>query len=216
MIASSATLIGWYAVVTALAARGMFASTAESNFSLLPFGVFVPMIIGFWLIFRSETLKAAIKAVPLWWLVGIQIYRVVGVAFLLVWGSGQMPGESAIPAGAGDVTVGLLAIPVAWAAARRFRGSRTATYVWNYIGLLDFTIALAAGYLSSPGPFQMLALGHPNVMVSAYPMVMFPVFAVPFSSLLHGMCLWKLNRQSDEAQGSPGQIYYHALGTTGR
>jgi hypothetical protein len=216
MITSSTVLLGWYGLVTSLAVKGVFASSAVDNLSLIPVAVFVPIVIGLWLILRSETFKAAIAAVPLSWLVGIQVYRVVGFAFLVVWGLGKMPGESAVPAGAGDVTVGLLAIPVAWAVARGFKGARTAAYVWNYIGILDFVVALAAGYLSSPGPFQVLALGHPDIMVSAYPMVMFPVFAIPISSLLHGICLWKLSSQSREMEASSSQIYYQTkpLGRT--
>ena len=55
-------------------------------------------------------------------------------------------------------------------------------------------IAVATGYLTAPGPLHLLALGHPNTMVSQYPMVLFSVFAIPISSVLHGVCLWRLGR----------------------
>ena len=51
-----------------------------------------------------------------------------------------------------------------------------------------------AGFLTSPTPFQVLALDHPNLLVSRYPLVLIPAFMVPLSSIMHGICLWKLHR----------------------
>lgn len=39
--------------------------------------------------------------------------------------------------------------------------------------------------MTSPGPFQILALGAPNLAITAYPLVLVPAFAVPLSILLH-------------------------------
>src|SRR5207245_6648798 len=62
-----------------------------------------------WLLYRSSALNAVIAAIPLPWLVGVQLYRVVGFSFLVLYAVGRLPGEFAIPAGAGDVVVGLAA-----------------------------------------------------------------------------------------------------------
>jgi hypothetical protein len=67
--------------------------------------------------------------------------------------------------------------------------------MWNALGIIDFVIAMATGFLTSPGPLHLLAVEHPNLIGSAYPLVMLPAFLVPFSSILHGLCLWKLRRQ---------------------
>ena len=166
-----------------------------ANVPLLPFGILVPILIGLWMFLKSETLKAAAAALPLSWLLAIQAYRVIGVAFLFVWISGEMPAEAAIPGGVGDVLVGLLAIPAALAVRTATKGARQIAYGWNYLpGILDFVTAVATGYPASPGPLQLLAQGHPNTMVAQYPMVLFPVFAIPISSVLHGVCLWRLGR----------------------
>jgi len=126
----------------------------------------------------------------------VQVYRVVGVIFLILLGAGRLPREFALPAGTGDVIVGLLALPVAWGARNGSRRALMAVYAWNGLGILDFIVAIATGFLSSPGPIQLLALDHPNLIASAYPLVMIPVFLVPLSSILHGLCLWKIRRQS--------------------
>jgi hypothetical protein len=128
--------------------------------------------------------------------VGVQVYRVVGVIFLILLGAGRLPRAFALPAGTGDLIVGLLALPVAWLSRTGSRRGLIAAYVWNGLGILDFIVAIATGFLSSPSPIQLLALDHPNLIASAYPLVMIPVFLVPLSSILHGLCVWKIRRQS--------------------
>jgi hypothetical protein len=48
--------------------------------------------------------------------------------------------------------------------------------------------------VSSPTPFQMIALDHPNRNIATYPLVMIPAFAVPLSILLHALSLRQLAR----------------------
>ena len=63
---------------------------------------------------------------------------------------------------------------------------------WNIAGILDLVVAVATGFLSSPGPFQALALENPNILITAFPLVLVPVFAVPLSILLHLATLKRL------------------------
>lgn len=155
-------LLAWYASISAIGLRGAFATTV-ANVPLLPFGIAVPFGVGLWMFLRSERLKAVARAVPLWWLVAIQAYRVIGVAFLFVFLRGEMPAEAALPAGVGDILVGVLAVPAAMSIRNGARGARRAVWLWNYLGIVDFAVAIATGYLTSPGPFQLLAREHPNL-----------------------------------------------------
>ena len=146
------------------------------------------------LLSRSATVNALLDAVPLHWLVGIQAYRVVGVIFLVLYGSGQVPGEFAIPAGVGDVLVGVTAPLVAYGLYRRSAWSQGAAIVWNVAGVVDLAIAVGTGFLSSPGPLQMLAVDTPNHLITAFPLVLVPLFAVPLSIVLHLAALKRLSR----------------------
>ena len=123
----------------------------------------------------------------------------LGAVFLARWAAGQLPGEFALPAGAGDVLVGLLALPVAFYVHSRARGSLTAGYAWNVLGIFDLALALTMGILTSPNPLQVFALDRPNTGVGTYPLVMIPAFAVPLSLILHGLSLWQLRRGVREA-----------------
>jgi len=48
--------------------------------------------------------------------------------------------------------------------------------------------------MTSPGRVHLLALDAPNLLISSYPLVMVPTFAVPLALMLHGLVLWRLQR----------------------
>jgi len=143
------------------------------------------ILTGAWLLYRSSVLKTVLAAIPLPWLVGVQLYRVVGVNFLVLSALGPLPGEFAIPAGWGDVAVGLAAPVVGYVLYQGYRWSCLAALSWNVVGILDLVVAVATGFLSSPGPFQALALENPNMLITAFPLILIPRYAVPLSILLH-------------------------------
>jgi hypothetical protein len=148
-------------------------------------------------------LGAGLVGAPLGWLVGIQVYRVIGANFVVLWAFGAIPGVFALPAGIGDFLVGLLALPVAFYLASGAARGRTLAVAWNIFGIADLINAVTLGALSSPGPLQHLALNHPNALISSYPTVMIPAFAVPLSLILHGLSLWQLRRRrTGERSGS--------------
>ncbi|MGH9257087.1 MAG: TolC family protein [Vicinamibacterales bacterium] len=186
-------LLGWLLLAAVLAGVGVFQASASRPFPTIALGLGLATVAGIILLSRSAALNAVVDAVPLPWLVGIQLYRVVGFIFLLLYGLAQLPGEFALPAGVGDVLIGLTAPVVAYALHRRYLWSDAAAFVWNVAGIADLVIAVGTGFLSSPGPLQMLALDNPNYLVTAFPFVLVPLFAVPLSILLH---LAALKRQS--------------------
>ncbi|MDP8960575.1 MAG: MFS transporter, partial [Actinomycetota bacterium] len=61
----------------------------------------------------------------------MQLYRVIGAMFLVAFAQDRLPAEFALPAGIGDVAVGLTAPLVAYGLVRRRRWSRRAALTWN-------------------------------------------------------------------------------------
>jgi len=184
----------WLFVVLELAQGGVFMPGAAGRVPALPLAAVLPVLLALPALARSKNITAALDAVPSSWLIALQVYRVLGAVFLLRWAAGKIPGEFALPAGTGDVLVGLLALPVAYYVHSRARGSIAAGYAWNLLGILDLALALTMGALTSPSPIQMFAFDHPNTGVGTYPLVMIPAFAVPLSLILHGLSLRQLNR----------------------
>jgi hypothetical protein len=63
---------------------------------------------------------------------------------------------------------------------------------WHSKTRISFAVYAAAGFLTSPSPAQVWAFDAPNELISAFPLVMVPVFLVPLSILLHLASLKKL------------------------
>ena len=99
---------------------------------------------------------------------------------------------------------------VAIAYARRVKSRELLVLAWNAFGILDLIVAVGAGFLTSPSPAQLLSFEAPNELVSTFPLVMIPVFAVPISILLHLMSLRKL-RQARVLGNSPRSAAAHVF-----
>jgi hypothetical protein len=183
----------WISVVWWLAVQGAFLP-ARSVVPRLPVAILVPIPVGILLLTRSKRVASLLNATPPSWLIGLQLYRVLGGIFLVNWMQDTLPGAFALPAGIGDVLVGLLALPVAQFVSAGKPGSRKLGIWWNLLGLADLVLAITMGMLTSPGRFQVFALSHPNAQIGTFPTVMIPAFAVPYSIILHALSLWQLRR----------------------
>ena len=182
----------WLAIVWWLAVGEAF--RPRPGVPALPLAIFLPVLIGLPFLLRSQRVGAILDAIPSSWLVGLQVYRVFGGIFLVAWSRGGISGTFALPAGSGDVLVGLLALPAAYLLWAGAPGARSGAIAWNVLGLADFAIAIGIGILSAPGPLQLIVPDRPNAQLGSFPTVMIPAFAVPSSILLHALSLRQLRR----------------------
>ena len=97
-------LTGWF--VAALAFGNGAYVPGPDGMPTIQYGIVLPVLIGGLLIWRSSTVARIIDAVPQPWLVGVQLYRALGVIFLILYASGRLPGLFAWPAGVGDIAIG--------------------------------------------------------------------------------------------------------------
>ena len=198
----------WLVVVWWIAFTGGF--RVRPGVPSIPAAIFIPVIVGLIILLRSKRIAAVLDAIPPSWLVGLQLYRVLGGVFLVAWLQGRIPGEFALPAGSGDVLVGLLALPVAYLLYKGARGAWTAAVAWNILGLLDFASAISMGTLTSPGPLQLIVPAVSNAQLGTFPTVLIPTFAVPSSILLHALSLWQLRRRARH-EAMPARVEASAL-----
>ncbi|HUA20607.1 MAG TPA: hypothetical protein VMB25_17785 [Bryobacteraceae bacterium] len=192
-------LAAWFFAALLPSWRGFYGGT-PTRIPTIELGLLVPILAGSVFYWRSHLLRRIVAAASQGLLVGIQIYRVLGAIFLVLFVSGRMPGVFALPAGIGDVAVGLLAPVIAFALVRGLRGARALAGAWNLLGLADLVVAVTTGFLSSPSPVQSLALSSPNTLITAFPVVMIPVFLVPLAVLLHFASLANLSRAARPAE----------------
>src|SRR6266702_7639758 len=170
----------WFAVAWSAAINGVF-RTGASPLPLLPLAFFLPVIIGAPLLLLSKRVGQLLDAMPVTWLVALQLYRVFGTQWLAYWLLGLLPGLWALPAGTGDVLTGLFAVPAAIALAAGTAEGRKAAILWNIFGIADLAVAITLGMIISPGPFQLIVPNIPSIGIDGYPNVLTPAFVVPSS-----------------------------------
>jgi hypothetical protein len=149
------------------------------------------------MVWLSPAVRRVLAAASLPALMGVQVYRSIGIVFLILLALGQLPEHFALPAGWGDIAVGLSAPMVALGVARQVKGSRMLAVSWNVFGLLDLLVAvgMGTGFLA---PFLLPELGTrvaPAAAMGVFPMILVPNFAVPVSVLLHLLALGRLRRE---------------------
>ena len=194
---------GWFFLALALSAAGFY-HVQSGEMPTLQYGLIPPILIGAWLIWRSEAMGRIIDAIPQRWLVGIQFYRALGVIFLILYAHDRLPGLFALPAGTGDMIVGLSAPLVALAYARA--PSKTAGLVraWNLLGILDLTVAVSTGFITAPSRLFATEVQPNSDLMTVLPLVLIPVYLVPLSIVLHLASLTKLRRDRARAVSAKG------------
>ncbi len=189
----AALLVTWFLAAFLTVRLGLYQGSL-SRIPTIQYGLLIPIAAGVVLFWRWPVLRRVVESAPQEWIVSIQVYRALGLIFLVLYAEGRLPGAFALPAGCGDVLVGLLAPIVGIAVARQWRGSTSLLRAWNLLGIADLVVAVSTGFLSSPSPFQMLAFDRPNELITAFPLAMIPVSLVPLSILLHLASLHKLRQ----------------------
>ena len=174
----------WLAVVTGLAAAGVF--SAASRTPAIGAAVLAPVVIGVAVAGRVSALRTLALGIPLPVLVGVHVGRLLGAFFLVLLAEGRLPPTFALSAGWGDIAVAALAVPLAWAIHRRVAGWQALTLAWNSIGFLDLVTAVTLGVGSAPGsPLRFIFESPASSTMGSLPWLLIPGFLVPLYLLTH-------------------------------
>lgn len=197
VIASALVALGWMVVLGWASVAGTFSRLT----------VAMPIAATLWLavvlvwsrvplVARALAAPAAAAA-----LIAPQVLRVAGVIFVLAMVFGGLPWLFALPAGLGDIAIGISAPFVKRRVARRaYRGA-----VWfNVFGLLDLAVALALGALTGlSATAQVIHVSPTSAELTLLPLLLIPTTAVPLSIALHIFDLVALRRLSATAVRIP-------------
>ena len=105
--------------------------------------------------------------------------------FVVAWMGGSLPAGFALPAGLGDMAIGLAAPFVASAVIRRRPHHLALARIWNVLGVADLVIAVSSGVLHGRSPIGLLAGSVTTDVVARYPLSVIPTFLVPLALMLH-------------------------------
>ncbi len=129
-------------------------------------------------------------------LIGLQLFRCIGLVFVLEHWRGNLPGAFAHPAGWGDLLVGIIALAV----LIRYRSREIpngAVKLVFIVGITDFVSAFFFGFTSSATPLQLFAFDQPN-QVLLYPTGLIPLFLVPYAVVFHILSITEMQRENQE------------------
>jgi len=187
-------LAAWFALIVLLGANAGFVTPPGVLPVPIALGVTVPVLVflsAYWMSreFRQFVLTADLRLVA-----GIQAWRAAGFGFLALYAHGVLPGVFALPAGLGDIAIGVTAPWIVLALIRRpsFAASKTFV-VWNLLGMLDLVVAVSTGALASGLATEVIGEITTRPMAQL-PLVLIPAYLVPVFVMLHLTALFQARR----------------------
>jgi hypothetical protein len=179
----------WFVLVVSLGASGAFIGRPGTPPVAIGIGVGMPLLLFFAWLWLSQSFRAFVLALDLRLIAAIQGWRWAGLGFLALYAHKVLPAMFALPAGLGDMAVGLAAPWMVLALVRRpgFAASPAFTR-WNVLGILDLIVAVSLGTVGAS-----LSTGAPGEISTApmatLPLLLIPAFLVPLFLMLHTAAL---------------------------
>ena len=175
--AALATVAAWLGLAIIAGATGFLAGLPFPGPQLIILTLLVATVVAGTAV---PALRAWIDALPLRALIGINAFRFIGIAFLVLAARGEIAPVFAQRAGWGDIATAALALVLIAAGDPRTPTRRALTHAWNAFGLLDLVVAVGTATAvtlrgTTPGITPVLSL----------PLVVIPTFFVPILLASH-------------------------------
>jgi hypothetical protein len=185
----------WLVGAIGLGAQGLFEPAGDAPPVAMLIAVLGPPAL-FLLAYRASAgVRAWVEGLDVADVLAIQGWRAAGALFVPLWYFGHLPAAFALPAGLGDLAVGMAAPFVAVLLARQAPGARRAAYALTFAGLADFVVAVGTG-LSTRGASWLLLPGEVGSgLMTQLPLSLIPTFLVPLFLIAHMIALIKLRRK---------------------
>lgn len=156
VVLTAYVVLAWFLLVLSGSVLGIFAQS-PLVFYLTVVGPVVLFLAGYLL---SEVFRGFVRSLvgDPWGITAFQVYRVLGVSMAIAALKHALPAMFGLPAGFGDLFIGVTAFlaAAAWSSGGRF--GKGVFVLWNALGLLDLIIAVSTGALAAftpSGPVTM-------------------------------------------------------------
>jgi hypothetical protein len=167
---SIGSYLGWF--------QKVFMPPKVLLFTTFPYAFFL-----FGYVLKTNTYQKFLFSINLHNLIGLHIFRVVGVFFLILYFYDALPKYFALIAGLGDVVAALASIGVAKMLSQNKTHAMKWAKAWNLFGSVDIIFtAVAANVLT----FLSIKTGSMGVdTLALFPYCLIPAFAPPTILFLH-------------------------------
>ena len=187
--AVATALAVWLVLVLSFGAAGAFVGPPGTPPLPMAIGVAVPLMLFFASLRISQSFREFVLTLDLRLIAGMQAWRWAGLGFLSLYAHKVLPAVFALPAGLGDMAIGVTAPWIILALIRQPGFAASGAFVrWNILGILDLIIAVSIGTVSA-----FLATGAPGEISTApmatLPLLLIPAFLVPLFLMLHTAAL---------------------------
>jgi hypothetical protein len=159
---------------------------------LLGAAVLIPVTVFSVIGFGSSVGRGRLQSAPLPALIALNVIRILGVLFVLLYAAKRLPAPFAPVAGWGDIAIGAAALPIALWVARQPDTARGALLIWNSLGLADLVIAVSLGALSAPGSIRVFFDDPSSALIASIPWILIPCFLVPSLSFVHLVVFYRM------------------------
>jgi hypothetical protein len=182
-------LAAWFLLVLALGAAGGFVNSPGKPPLGIAIGVGAPLVFFFAWLRLSQSFRDFVLSLDLRLVAAMQAWRWAGLGFVSLYAHKVLPAVFALPAGLGDMAVGITAPWMVLALLRQpgFAASR-AFIRWNVLGIFDLIVALSIGTVSA----FMTTGAHGEIStapMASLPLLLIPAFMVPVFLMLHAVAL---------------------------
>jgi hypothetical protein len=184
-LAVAIALTAWFLVVASLGAIGAFVGPPGKPPLAIAIGVAAPLLLFFAWMRLSESFRVFVLSLDLRLIAGMQAWRFAGLGFLALYAHNVLPAVFALPAGLGDMAMGLTAPWIMIALVRSPGFATSNAFIrWNFLGMLDLVVAVSIGALNT-----LFTTGAPGEIstgpMATMPLLLIPAFLVPLFFMLH-------------------------------
>ena len=179
----------WLLLVVSAGAAGAFVGPPGTPPLPLAIGFAAPLVLFFGWLRLSPSFREFVLSLDLRLIAAMQAWRWAGLGFLSLYAHKVLPAVFALPAGLGDMAIGVTAPWIILALIRQPGFAASGTFIrWNVLGILDLLIAVSIGTVSA-----FFATGAPGEISTApmvtLPLLLIPAFMVPLFIMLHAAAL---------------------------
>ncbi len=189
-------IAAWFIVALSASALRLFTNDANRFGLAVAFAALTPIILFFLWFAASAKFREFVLSLNPRILTFIQAWRILGITFVILEARGVLPAIFALPAGYGDMAIGITAPFVAWKLVSP--SHRVSFILWQFLGIADLvtavTLGTTAGLLSPHGPSM--------VAMTVLPLSLIPTFIVPLLLIFHVICI----AQARAWKGTSGDI----------
>ena len=181
----------YFTYVTVASSNGLFNKVFLPPLVLLYCTIPLALFL-FTVVINLKVFNRFLEQIRLEDLVGIHIFRLIGVFFLLLTHHNALPKFFAIIAGSGDIITAITSIFVVKAIRQKQENAKTLTLIWNTFGFADIVFTAVTAIL-----LTKLSIDNGTMGVDAlamFPFCFIPAFAPPIIIFLHVTIFKKIKK----------------------